>query len=85
MTNEKLAVVKVTVTGIAPDGKTKPAEAASGFVIHSSARTSLILTTAHVVGSSDWRQPLNPDWLVEPDGRTLIGASGSVSWTHTVH
>jgi Flp pilus assembly protein TadD len=71
MTSEKRAVVKVTVTGSAPNDRRKPAEAGSGFVIHSSARNSLIITAAHVIGSSEWREQLNPDWLVEPDGRTL--------------
>lgn len=71
MSNDKRAVVKLTVTGNGADGRAKPPAAGSSFVIHSCAHNSLILTAAHVVGSSDWRQMLNPDWLVKPDGRTL--------------
>jgi hypothetical protein len=67
----KRAVVKLTVTGKDPKGQPRPPAAGSGFVIQSGARNSLILTAAHVIGSSDWRQILNPDWLIEPDGRTL--------------
>jgi S1-C subfamily serine protease len=67
----KRAVVKLTVFGKDPHGQSKPPAAGSGFVIQSGQRNSLILTAAHVIGSSDWRQLLNPDWLIEPDGRTL--------------
>lgn len=67
----KSAVVKLTVTGKDAKGQPRPPAAGSGFVIQSGARNSLILTAAHVIGSSDWRQILNPDWLIEPDGRTL--------------
>jgi len=72
MTDERHAIVKLTVTGADPSGRPKAEAAGSGFVIHSSVRNSLILTAAHVVGSSDWRQALNPDWLVEPDGNIFL-------------
>jgi S1-C subfamily serine protease len=71
ITKYKRAVVKLTITGTGADGRQKPPSAGSGFVIHSGKRNSLILTAAHVVGSNDRRQISNPDWLVEPDGRTL--------------
>lgn len=67
----KRAVVKLTVTGKDASGMPRPPAAGSGFVIQSDARNSLILTAAHVIGSSDWRQIFNRDWLIEPDGRTL--------------
>jgi hypothetical protein len=63
--------VKLTVTGTGADGRPKSPAAGSGFVIHSGAHNSLILTAAHVIGSSDKRQALNPDWQVQPDDRTL--------------
>jgi S1-C subfamily serine protease len=71
MVEDRRAVLKLTVTGAAPDGKVKAPAEGTGFVIHSSTRNSLILTAAHVVGSSDWRPKLNPNWLVEEDGRLL--------------
>jgi S1-C subfamily serine protease len=67
----KRAVVKLTVTGKDPRGNLKRPIAGSGFVIYSGLHNSLILTAAHVVGSSDRRPILNPDWSIGPDGRTL--------------
>lgn len=70
VSNYKHAIVKLTVGGCDPEGKTKRS-IGSGFIIYSGAHNTLIATAAHVIGSSEWRPKLNTDWRIEPDGRTL--------------
>ena len=60
----RFAVVKLIVEGRDPDDKYKKTQG-SGFFIFSGAGLSLILTAAHVIGSSETSQEKNPDWKVE--------------------
>src|SRR5713226_8025262 len=62
------AIVKITVEGLAPDGSKKDVSEGSGFFIYSDGRYSLLITAAHVIGSSETVQSKNPDWKVEIDG-----------------
>ena len=62
----RFAVVKITVEGTIPkdDNKIKRNEG-SGFFIYSDSNRSFLLTSRHLVGSSEVQQTSNPDWKVE--------------------
>jgi hypothetical protein len=58
------AIVKISVDGKAPDGSLKRAVGSGAFVFSANG-ISVILTAAHVIGSSETEQSKNPDWQVE--------------------
>lgn len=67
----KAAVVKIRVEGSNPDNQPKPTEEGSGFIVHSENGLTLIVTAAHVIGSSQTLQQLNTDWLVNDLEKTV--------------
>jgi hypothetical protein len=67
----KSAVVKIRVEGFDPNNRPKAAEEGSGVVVFSKRGITLVVTAAHVIGSSQSLQQLNPDWLVNDLDRTI--------------
>ncbi|MDF0673507.1 MAG: serine protease [Nitrospira sp.] len=66
----KPGVVKIRVEGANPVDKPKRIEG-SGFIVYSDKGLTLLITAAHVIGSSQTTQSLNPDWLVNDLEQTV--------------
>src|SRR5258708_33148472 len=59
----KQAIVKIAVTGLDAEGRTRTPIIGSGFIVYSDKYT-LMLTAAHLLGSNSRHQSSNPDWQV---------------------
>ncbi len=67
----KSAIVKIRVEGFNPNNRRKEPEEGSGVIVFSKRNVTVIVTAAHVIGSSQTLQQLNPDWLVNDLDRTI--------------
>lgn len=66
----KPAVVKISVDGSDPNDNPKHTQEGSGFIVYSEKGNTLIITAAHVIGSSQTER-INPDWHVNDLEKTL--------------